>query len=212
MKKGTFWDVGSRKGTCYGEGHVPPTIMKCILGELGKPPGSGWKEKLRHWLQQNLEVVPVPLGSSLGRPSLPQSWLGMGWGAPWSESAGSQQAGLRRPEFLQVCLLSHRSPLFSLCSVSSPLPASALSLCPVSSLSPTPFISFLPSLTLFPCLSVMRPPPLLLPSLRFQAYKPLLLLGKNSGGSGQAGSQVQPSQAERQQEGLTGAKGQMGLS
>lgn len=102
--------------------------------------------------------------------------------------------------------VSPLSPLFPLLSLLPSACLCPLSLCPVSSLSPTPFISFLPSLTVFPCLSAMRPPPLLLPSLRFQAYKPLLLLGKNSGGSGQAGSQVQPSQAERQQEGLTGPK------
>lgn len=39
-------------------------------------------------------------------------------------------------------------------------------------------------------------PPLLLLTFCFQAYKLLLLLDKNSGGSSQAGSQVQPNQAE----------------
>lgn len=75
-------------------------------------------------------------------------------------------------------------PLASVLSLSW----STLSLSPA----PTPFISFLSSPASQSCVLLLS----CSPPFGFQAYKLLLPLDKNSGGSGQAGSQVQPDQAE----------------
>lgn len=70
-KKGTFWDLGVKERNLLWRRPCPSHNYEIYSWRTREASGQQL-ERLRCWLQQRLEGVPITLGSSLQRPSLPQ--------------------------------------------------------------------------------------------------------------------------------------------